>query len=487
MKRDVVERERRSCRRDRRLETGHLHHLEVAGERSAEAVAELVALDRGEEADRAEVEAEDGHVGARVGAQRLQDRAVAAEHETEVGLPVERRRAARGRRRRRRACRALVLGRIDRAAGSFAARDGRAHGLGGLLGLGVGEQDRARSRPAATGRSLTARPRSIARSQISTAAPARARRTNVSRLPFGPGSPRTRSRARRARHRRPRSATARSASRRSSGSRTTPPLPTRSGPSSNCGLTRASSSPSAADACGDGRHHLGERDERDVDGRQDRPRRQLAGIECRERFGARPRRRAGRFAASSRAGRAPTSSAITRGRAALQQAVGEAAGRGADVEAIESRDVEPERLERVLELDPAPGDERRRLASTSSSASSATSWLGLLAQRAVAPDPHPPGAHRLAALRPRARQPALGEQRCRSGGGPSRHRSGGVRRAMRQRPGGRSGAPLLPRHAPALASRRPMREVVGALSWRGPTRRVRSKLTFANVCCSSPC
>ena len=46
--------------------------------------------------------------------------------------------------------------------------------------------------------------------------------------------------------------------------------------------------------------------------------------------------------------------------AVLQQAVGEAAGRGADVEAVEARDGDGERFERVLELLAAAGDVARR-------------------------------------------------------------------------------------------------------------------------------
>ena len=47
-------------------------------------------------------------------------------------------------------------------------------------------------------------------------------------------------------------------------------------------------------------------------------------------------------------------------RAGLQQAVGEAARRRADVGAVASGDVDPERVERVLQLLPSPRDEARR-------------------------------------------------------------------------------------------------------------------------------
>ena len=68
--------------RDRR----QLEPLEVAGERAVEVLAEPVGVDRGEEADLAEVDREHRDAGAGVVAQRGEDRAVAAEHDAEVGL-----------------------------------------------------------------------------------------------------------------------------------------------------------------------------------------------------------------------------------------------------------------------------------------------------------------------------------------------------------------------------------------------------------------
>ena len=88
--------------------------------------------------------------------------------------------------------------------------------------------------------------------------------------------------------------------------------------------------------------------------------------------------------------------------AALQQAVGEAAGRGADVEAGAPGDVDRERVERVARASSRRARRTRRLGRPDSSASSATSWLGFERQRPVAPDPHPPGAHRLGGAGPRA-------------------------------------------------------------------------------------
>ncbi len=72
------------------------------------------------------------------------------------------------------------------------------------------------------------------------ARPASASHTKLSRLPAGPGSPEEANPSTDAPAcSRTSAATATSAARRSSAERTTPPLPTRSRPTSNCGLTRA--------------------------------------------------------------------------------------------------------------------------------------------------------------------------------------------------------------------------------------------------------
>ena len=86
--------------------------------------------------------------------------------------------------------------------------------------------------------------------------------------------------------------------------------------------------------------------------------------------------------------------------AALQQAVGEAAGRGADVEAVAPGDVDAERLERVLELDAAARDVARALVDD---------------QRRVAARPAgsaaaPPARPRRPAPRPPAPRPAAAER-----------------------------------------------------------------------------
>ena len=61
--------------------------------------------------------------------------------------------------------------------------------------------------------------------------------------------------------------------------------------------------------------------------------------------------------------------------AALEQAVGEAAGGGADVDAVVAGEVDPERVERVSSLIP-PRETNRGRAETISSAPGSTSWLG---------------------------------------------------------------------------------------------------------------
>ena len=107
------------------------------------------------------------------------------------------------------------------------------------------------------------------------------------------------------------------------------------------------------EALGDRGDHLRERDERDVDRRE-------RGLE--RQVGRRDRARVGALdhVDARVVSKRPLELSVrdverdhARG-AALKQAVGEAAGRGADVEAVEAGHVEAERVERVRELDPAP-------------------------------------------------------------------------------------------------------------------------------------
>ncbi len=122
-------------------------------------------------------------------------------------------------------------------------------------------------------------------------------------------------------------------------------------------------------------------------------------------------------------------------RAPLQHAVGEAAGRGADVEAVAPGNVDAERLKRVVELDPAARDETRPLGDDQRR-------LGLdqLARpqrdRPIAADAHGAGPHRARRGRARGKQAPLGQNRVYS---PRlRHPPETVRRALAN---GRSQAP----------------------------------------------
>ena len=243
-----------------------------------EPVVELVALDRGEEADGAEVDPEDRHAGARVVAQRVEDRAVAAEHEAEVGRSRAAPRRPRCPPRRRRAWRARRRSATSASPASLGGGDRRAHRLGRLLG-GWEWVIRRRGTHGSAPRSIAAS--TGRRARLDPAA--RQHQRKVSRLPFGPGQARRRrSRARPGPSPRAASATARGSPRGGRpASRTTPPLPTRSRPSSNCGLTIARISPPGARQRGDRRQHLGQRDEGDVDGGQRRARR--AGRRARAR------------------------------------------------------------------------------------------------------------------------------------------------------------------------------------------------------------
>ena len=98
-------------------------------------------------------------------------------------------------------------------------------------------------------------------------------------------------------------------------------------------------------------------------------------------------------------------------RAALQQAVGEAAGRGADVEAPAPGGVDAGRLERVGELDPAARDEARALVDGELDVlGDELAGLGR-ALAVAAAQPHLAGHDRRRRAGARREEPALGEQR----------------------------------------------------------------------------
>ncbi len=91
-------------------------------------------------------------------------------------------------------------------------------------------------------------------------------------------------------------------------------------------------------------------------------------------------------------------------RAALEQDVGEAAGRGADVDAVEAGRVDAEPVEPVRELLAAARDVRTAVSCTVSSASSSTWCPGLVVAG------HETGHDERLRLRPRLREPALDEE-----------------------------------------------------------------------------
>src|SRR5215218_5724332 len=214
-------------------ERREVQYLVVAGEGAAQAVGELLPLDRGQEADRAEVDPEYRDAGVREAAQRVEDAAVAAEHEADVralavGDPLDV------------SCLLAVLlmlvGRADQLHPCLAGRlGGDGHRVRGALGVSGSDQHRARH-----GSTL-----SIPATR-SISAPLRAAQTKVSRFPFGPGSPEEATPRITSPSARAPWATLRIASRRSAASRTTPPLPTFSFSSSNCGLTSPRRSNSSA-------------------------------------------------------------------------------------------------------------------------------------------------------------------------------------------------------------------------------------------------
>jgi hypothetical protein len=205
-----------------------------------------------------------------------------------------------------------------------------------------------------------------------TASPSPPHQTKVSRLPFGPAGRRRRSRARRGRARAQRGDAERRLAPVARIADDAPADPLAA--ELELRLDHRQQLAAGREAAGDGRQDLGQRDEGDVDRRQAGGEgqvggRELAGVEPLDHGHARILAHAQVDLAVGDVDRGDP------GGAALQQAVGEAAGGGADVEAVAARDVDAERLERVLELDPPAGDEARRLSSLRS-ASGSTSWLG---------------------------------------------------------------------------------------------------------------
>jgi hypothetical protein len=65
-------------------EGGQRAHVEVARDDALDPLVEATVVDRGEKPDRPEVEREHGHVAARERPEREEDRAIPAEHHSEV-------------------------------------------------------------------------------------------------------------------------------------------------------------------------------------------------------------------------------------------------------------------------------------------------------------------------------------------------------------------------------------------------------------------
>src|ERR1700729_1629587 len=95
--------------------------------------------------------------------------------------------------------------------------------------------------------------------------------------------------------------------------------------------------------------------------------------------------------------------------AALEQAVGEAASRGANVERATALDLHVQRIERVGELDPAARDERRA-ADELELRVVVDQLSGLLDAAPPGQQQHLAGDHRRRRARPRREQSALGQE-----------------------------------------------------------------------------
>src|SRR5215207_2709686 len=225
-----VEREpttlRRAYRLDRDLEHHALGDLVVARDETVERVLEVGGLDLGEVAHLPHVHAEHGDARLVGGVDRAQHGAVAAErdHDVEVG------RVEIG------AALALRDAHLDVVGAEAGRRLG--HELRGLLAIGVRHEADAADAHAPGNAS--------SRRSSSSAGPRASQRTRNSTLPSAPfsGDAITSSTWRPA-SRRP-SRTSCSTARCTAGSRTTPPLPMRARPASNCGFTSSTRSPSGA-------------------------------------------------------------------------------------------------------------------------------------------------------------------------------------------------------------------------------------------------
>ena len=165
---------------------GQLHHVELAGQRAPKPSSRSLGLDRGQEADRAVVDGEHGHVAAGEAAQAGQDRAVAAQDQRQVGVGRRgRRRAPRPRAARSRACPPPRSGRRTSTpfsrASSRSTLERRLHVLlSRWVKTVITRAGRLMARPSAP------RPPGL---RPHPRRPASASQTKLSRLPAGPGRP----------------------------------------------------------------------------------------------------------------------------------------------------------------------------------------------------------------------------------------------------------------------------------------------------------
>ena len=192
-----------------------------------------------------------------------------------------------------------------------------------------------------------------------------------------------------------------------------------------------------------------ERDERDVDrGKRDRLGKRRRGQGARVRALHRDDARV----ASQRFGELPAShvESVDAGRTALQEDVGEAAGRGADVEAHEPARVDPEGIERGGELVAAPADEGLGLVHIDvGGRRDQVAGLAVVTGGVALPHPDLAGQHERLRAAARLDQPALHEQLVEAD--PRGLRSG--RRAV-----ARTHPPIVAQPAsPGLTSTRPAR------------------------------
>ena len=319
---------------DLRPQPREAHDVEVAAEGPRQPIGELLSLDRGQEADGAEVDPEHRHTGARIAAERAEHRAVPAEHQAEVGVLREvfaDLDPAGG----LAVLLELVGGRRQRTGDALSGSDRLAQRGRGLLRMGVGENDRGAHRGGGLRACAHGSTSRAAASRSSTPAPSAPHQMKLSRLPFGPGSP-DEAKPRTARPS-PRAASADGHQRLAPiVRRAHHPAPGPPPPELELGLDQGQDLAAGRQTAGHRGQHLGQRDEGDVDRRQAGLVREVGGRQL-ARVLPLDHLHPGIVA------KAPLELPVAdvegdhAPRAALEQAVGEAARGGADVEAKTAR------------------------------------------------------------------------------------------------------------------------------------------------------